>query len=102
MRPKRLGPLLVLALIVTLVLVTSVDAHRSGCHRWHSCPSDRGTYVCGDLGHCSQCPDNDYCVLGKPRADKQTPQDPKQAEPRQQRPRPRGNMDEQKEGGNDR
>jgi hypothetical protein len=42
-------------------------AHRSGCHRWHSCPSDRGTYECGDLGYCSACPDNHYCLLGKPR-----------------------------------
>src|SRR2546426_8525117 len=68
MRPKRLGPLLVLALIVTLVLVTSVDAHRSGCHRWHSCPSDHGTYTCGDLGYCSACPDNQYCTHGSPKS----------------------------------
>lgn len=26
-------------------------AHRDGCHRWHTCPSDTGSYVCGDLGH---------------------------------------------------
>lgn len=32
------------------------DAHRSGCHRWHSCPSDSGSYVCGDLGYTSGCP----------------------------------------------
>ena len=91
MRPKRLGPLLVLALIVTLVLVTSVDAHRSGCHRWHSCPSDHGTYVCGDLGHCSACPDNAYCELGKPRAkaQKEAPvEEPKAAEqPKAQPPK---------------
>jgi len=31
-------------------------AHRDGCHRWHSCPSDSGSYVCGDLGYTSQCP----------------------------------------------
>jgi hypothetical protein len=43
------------------------DAHRSGCHRWHSCPSDTGSYVCGDLGHCSGCPDNEYCLGGQPR-----------------------------------
>lgn len=30
-------------------------AHRSGCHRWHSCPSDRGTYTCGDTGNSSEC-----------------------------------------------
>ena len=42
-------------------------AHRSGCHRRHSCPSDRGTYTCGDLGHCSRCPDNRFCKGGRPR-----------------------------------
>ena len=43
-------------------------ANRSGCHRWHSCPPDRGTYTCGDLGYCSQCPDNQYCIAGRPRS----------------------------------
>jgi hypothetical protein len=43
------------------------EAHQSGCHRWHSCPSDTGSYVCGDLGYCSQCPDNQYCQGGQPR-----------------------------------
>lgn len=33
-----------------------ISAHRSGCHRYHSCPSDTGSYVCGDLGYDSQCP----------------------------------------------
>jgi len=68
MRRQRHGRVAILALIASLTLASAADAHRSGCHRWHSCPSDRGTYVCGDLGHCSQCPDNDYCELGKPRA----------------------------------
>ncbi len=27
------------------------EGHRSGCHRWHSCPSDSGSYTCGDTGH---------------------------------------------------
>lgn len=31
------------------------QAHRSGCHRWHSCPSDTGSYVCGDIGHSNYC-----------------------------------------------
>jgi hypothetical protein len=44
------------------------EAHRSGCHRWHSCPSDTGSYVCGDSGYCSQCPDNQYCQGGEPRS----------------------------------
>ncbi len=41
-------------------------AHQDGCHRWHSCPSDSGSYTCGDTGHCSECPDNQYCKAGKP------------------------------------
>lgn len=57
-----------LATILGLLLSTSnVLAHRSGCHRWHSCPSDRGTYTCGDTGYCSQCPDNQFCEGGQPR-----------------------------------
>lgn len=33
-------------------------AHQDGCHRHHSCPSDRGTYVCGDTGNFTYCPEN--------------------------------------------
>lgn len=40
---------------MTLV-ATSAMAHRSGCHRWHSCPSDSGSYVCGDTGYSNFCP----------------------------------------------
>ena len=43
-------------IIVFLVSFSEVSAHQSGCHRWHSCPSDTGSYVCGDLGYDSQCP----------------------------------------------
>lgn len=28
---------------------------RSGCHRWHSCQSDSGSYTCGDTGHSNYC-----------------------------------------------
>ena len=45
--------------IASFILVTSnagqVFAHRSGCHRWHSCPSDSGSYTCGDTGYLSGC-----------------------------------------------
>lgn len=37
---------------------TDSSAHRSGCHRWHSCPSDNGSYECGDLGHDDYCSNN--------------------------------------------
>ncbi|WP_425557222.1 SH3 domain-containing protein [Deinococcus carri] len=41
---------------VLFMLFAPAQAHRDGCHRWHSCPSDHGTYVCGDLGYTSGCP----------------------------------------------
>lgn len=54
-------------LLIGLTFTTVSDAHRSGCHRWHSCESDRGTYTCGDLGYCSGCLDNQYCENGQVR-----------------------------------
>lgn len=64
--------LIICGVTVFLSLISfTADAHRSGCHRWHSCPSDHGTYVCGDTGHCSQCPDNKFCKDGKPRSQKE-------------------------------
>ncbi len=51
-----LGTLSILFGLLT-INVASASAHRSGCHRWHSCPSDTGSYVCGDLGYTSECPD---------------------------------------------
>ncbi|MFD2078205.1 Ig-like domain-containing protein [Actinopolymorpha cephalotaxi] len=45
-------------MVVSFVVLTdgTASAHRDGCHRWHSCPSDSGSYVCGDLGYTSECP----------------------------------------------
>lgn len=39
-----------------IIVVNPAFAHRSGCHRWHSCPSDSGSYICGDAGHPCQYP----------------------------------------------
>ncbi len=50
--------------LIFLATAGSAQAHQSGCHRWHSCPSDRGTYTCGDTGYCNYCPDNSYCKNG--------------------------------------
>lgn len=47
--------LCVLAGLIVIAPVPSVSAHQDGCHRWHSCPSDSGSYVCGDLGYYSEC-----------------------------------------------
>lgn len=41
---------------VLFMLLAPAQTHRDGCHRWHSCPSDSGSYVCGDLGYTSGCP----------------------------------------------
>jgi len=56
------------SVLFCLLLTQAATAHRSGCHRWHSCPSDRGTYTCGDTGHCNYCPNNYYCKDGRPKA----------------------------------
>ena len=56
-------------ILVTVIFIEEifpVFAHQSGCHRWHSCPSDSGSYTCGDLGYCSGCPNNSYCKAGVP------------------------------------
>ena len=68
---NRSAPAVLLASLLfafaLLAMPWNASSHRSGCHRWHSCPSDRGTYICGDTGHCSQCPDNQYCLNRNPR-----------------------------------
>ncbi|MER5476047.1 hypothetical protein ABT026_03515 [Streptomyces sp. NPDC002734] len=38
-----------------LASVGPASAHRHGCHARHSCPSDTGSYICGDLGDFSMC-----------------------------------------------
>ncbi|MEK7519715.1 MAG: hypothetical protein AAB581_00510 [Patescibacteria group bacterium] len=49
---NKLNKVLILSwALLFLAMPIFVSAHRSGCHRWHSCPSDTGSYVCGDLGH---------------------------------------------------
>src|SRR3712207_5019255 len=47
---------LFLLILSALLAPVPAQAHRSGCHRWHSCPSDTGSYVCGDLGYDTYCP----------------------------------------------
>src|SRR5437667_1918456 len=46
-------------LLLFVVLVPLAEAHRNGCHAWHSCPSDTGSYVCGDTGHSNYCGNTD-------------------------------------------
>ena len=59
--------LILLFALALIVLPWEASGHRSGCHHWHSCPSDSGTYICGDTGHCSRCSDNQYCLNRNPR-----------------------------------
>src|SRR3954470_17607003 len=67
---RRRAHLLLILLGIGALLLAAVaveaGAHVDGCHRWHSCPSDDGGYVCGDRGHCAACPDTHYCLLGRP------------------------------------
>jgi hypothetical protein len=50
----------ILTLFLTSIAIIPISpteslAHRDGCHRWHSCPSHDGDYVCGDLGYNDGC-----------------------------------------------
>lgn len=57
MKKLLTGVSLISVLLGTFFIsVAPSSAHQSGCHRWHSCPSDTGSYVCGDLGYTSDCP----------------------------------------------
>jgi endonuclease YncB( thermonuclease family) len=58
-------------------------AHQDPCHRRHSCPPDHASYVCGDKGRCDQCPDNQFCLAGKPRTSVQLPSRPTMPSPAQ-------------------
>jgi len=53
---RRLQVSIILVMSLLVFVPNVAQAHRDGCHRWHSCPSDSGSYVCGDLGYDSQCP----------------------------------------------
>jgi hypothetical protein len=48
MRGVLRGLIMAAALVVAAfafgIAASPASAHRSGCHRWHSCPSDHATY----------------------------------------------------------
>ena len=50
---KRAGAVLLIVGCVVLGLswLRPAAAHQDGCHRYHSCPADDGSYRCGDLGY---------------------------------------------------
>jgi hypothetical protein len=41
--------------IMLIALAPMASAHQSGCHAAHSCPSDTGSYICGDTGNFTFC-----------------------------------------------
>lgn len=51
--------LCLISLVFLSMIPTDISGHRSGCHRWHSCPSHTGSYECGDLGHECKYSSND-------------------------------------------
>lgn len=55
---KILFILIGVVLTQSLIPQPTATAHRDGCHSWHSCPSDSGSYVCGDTGHSAECPES--------------------------------------------
>lgn len=65
---RALRVLIVSSILVALgwVAPPASSAHQDGCHRWHSCPSDTDSYVCGDLGYTSGCGGAD---VGSPTTD---------------------------------
>jgi len=67
--------LMITVLQLSLGICTS-HAHQDPCHRHHSCPPDPAPYICGDKGHCDQCPDNEFCLAGQPRTSAQQPSPP--------------------------
>lgn len=50
------GALAAGSLSVSISGAPTASAHRDGCHAAHSCPSDSGSYVCGDKGIYTYCP----------------------------------------------
>lgn len=51
-----------------LIFVPQISyEHQDGCHRWHSCPSDSGSYICGDLGYDNYCPDKELRDVDDPK-----------------------------------
>lgn len=44
------------SLAIPAITTPAAVAHQSGCHAAHSCPSDTGSYVCGDTGIYTYCP----------------------------------------------
>jgi phosphatidylserine/phosphatidylglycerophosphate/cardiolipin synthase-like enzyme len=65
--PRLAIVLILVSLAIVMGSPRDSEAHQDPCHRLHSCPSDHGTYVCGDKGRCDQCPDNAYCQARQPR-----------------------------------
>ena len=65
--------LLTIAAVVAVVALgpasTVSEAHRDGCHRWHTCPSDTGSYECGDLGYACE---SGGAVTPAPRKERRT------------------------------
>ena len=47
--------IIIIAMLFIILFPMEGFGHRDGCHRWHSCPSDSGSYVCGDLGYDDEC-----------------------------------------------
>ncbi len=54
----------IFACLFLFFLLSPPPAYSQLCQRMHSCPPTDGSYVCGDKGFCSKCPDNQFCKGG--------------------------------------
>ena len=68
-------PCLIALIPSALLLALSAlgAAHRDPCRRFHSSPSDHGTYICGNLGSYGRSPANEHYQGGKPPSGLQWP-----------------------------
>lgn len=46
---------MITVLLSSSLIVLNSTGHRDGCRRSHRCPSDSGSYVCGDLEYDDEC-----------------------------------------------
>jgi phosphatidylserine/phosphatidylglycerophosphate/cardiolipin synthase-like enzyme len=86
MRDSARGGIALVVMLGLMGWLTVATGHKDPCHQRHSCPSDGGTYECGDRGRCEQCPDNQYCLAGQLRPAASSPAAPAPTAPMPSQP----------------
>lgn len=78
---SAVGILLMAGTLPVAIAPAPAQAHRDGCHAAHSCPSDTGSYVCGDTGNFSECPARLPVTPPPPPVDSTPPRQPQSQRP---------------------